>query len=395
MYTAPSRTDSSSPGHPHDALDEVRVRAACRRRGAGALARVVVAHRLLVSAPAGGLNTTMSPRSGSPKRKLTRSTSTRWPTSSVGTIDSLGMRKGLTRKAWMPSASPSATTTIITNSTSELRALFSLLRAAMGFRRPGRPTTWSSSPASAVRRQAPARRRQAHRPRRLGPRRPYRRRPPRPRWPLGPRVFALRRRLGRSRSVAPVLAGRILGVRRPLGRSLLRRHLLGQRLLAGAGRFVRRHRAGLDRLQLAGPAAFAHTGAAAHAVAQVVQLRAAHVAAGGHLDPLDLRRVQRERPLDPDAERLLADGEGLACAAALALQDDALEHLRAAPGALHHLEVHTHPVARLEGGHTAQLSALEAFDDSGHGERWGGHSTRGEAQIRRDLPGAVARGTEW
>ena len=62
----------------------------------------------------------MSPRSGSLKRKLTRSTSTRWPTSRVGTIDSLGMRNGLTRKAWIPSASPSATATMVTSSTSEL-----------------------------------------------------------------------------------------------------------------------------------------------------------------------------------------------------------------------------------------------------------------------------------
>ena len=82
----------------------------------------------LVSAPAGGLKTMMSPRSGSPKRRLTRSTRTRWPTSRVGTIDSLGIRKGLTRNAWMPSASPSATTTIVTSSMSELPDLSFLPR---------------------------------------------------------------------------------------------------------------------------------------------------------------------------------------------------------------------------------------------------------------------------
>jgi hypothetical protein len=48
-----------------------------------------------------------------------RFTRTRWPTSRVGTIDSLGMRYGLTRKAWMPRARPSATATIRTSSTSE------------------------------------------------------------------------------------------------------------------------------------------------------------------------------------------------------------------------------------------------------------------------------------
>ena len=53
------------------------------------------------SAPRGGLKTTMSPRSGSLKRGETRSTRTRWPTWSVGSIDSLGIRNGLTRNAWI------------------------------------------------------------------------------------------------------------------------------------------------------------------------------------------------------------------------------------------------------------------------------------------------------
>src|SRR4051794_24279978 len=83
------------------------------------------------SAPFGGLNTTTSPRSGLVKRKLTRSTSTRWPMSRVGTIDSLGIRKGLTRNAWMPRASPRATTTIVTSSTSELRVLSLPARATL------------------------------------------------------------------------------------------------------------------------------------------------------------------------------------------------------------------------------------------------------------------------
>src|SRR4051812_41265677 len=76
------------------------------------------------SAPLGGLNTTTSPRPGLLKRRLIRSTSTRWPTARVGTIDSLGMRKGLTRNAWIPSARPRATTTIVTSSTRELRPPF-------------------------------------------------------------------------------------------------------------------------------------------------------------------------------------------------------------------------------------------------------------------------------
>src|SRR5262245_26802309 len=52
-----------------------------------------------------------------------RLTSTRWPISSVGTIDSLGMRYGLTRNAWIPSASPSATATMSTSSSREPEAV--------------------------------------------------------------------------------------------------------------------------------------------------------------------------------------------------------------------------------------------------------------------------------
>src|SRR3954471_21198451 len=61
----------------------------------------------------------MSPTSGSEKRAPMRLTSTRWPTCSVGTIDSLGMRYGLTRKAWMPRARPRATATIMISSSRE------------------------------------------------------------------------------------------------------------------------------------------------------------------------------------------------------------------------------------------------------------------------------------
>ena len=64
---------------------------------------------------------------GSLKRLPSRLTSTRWPTFSVGTIDSLGIRYGLTRNAWMPSASPSATATMTTSSTSWPPAVFSAL----------------------------------------------------------------------------------------------------------------------------------------------------------------------------------------------------------------------------------------------------------------------------
>jgi hypothetical protein len=79
--------------------------------------------------------------------------------------------------------------------------------------------------------------------------------------------------------------------------------------------------------------------------------------------------VNRERALHPHAERLLAHGERLAYAVPLALEHDALEDLRTAAGALHDLEVHTHAVTRLEGGDSAQLRALDAVNDSGHGHK--------------------------
>ena len=107
----------------------------------------------------------------------------------------------------------------------------------------------------------------------------------------------------------------------------------------------------------------------AHSTAQVVELRAVDVADRHDLDLLDLRRVERERPLDADAERLLADGERLACAGSLALEHDPLEHLHTAARALDDLEVDAHRVARLEARHVAQLSALEILDDVAHRKR--------------------------
>ena len=53
-------------------------------------------------------------------------------------------------------------------------------------------------------------------------------------------------------------------------------------------------------------------------------------------------------------------------AAALAPHHDPLEYLSTATRALDDLKVHSHTVARLEGRDAAQLSALEAVDDTGH-----------------------------
>ena len=263
-----------------------------RARRLGARARP---HRCWRRRPAGGLNTTMSPRSGSLKRKLTRSTSTRCPISRVGTIDSLGMRNGLTRKAWMPSARPSATATIVTSSTSEPAGALLLLdrpprRSATG------PSPWTRS-------RTPRRRRAGvvARPRRRSRRRPRRRPRSAAASPLGERLLGGGRLLRSARA------------RRPPRPRRTPRRASAQLVLAGARR---RRRAASRRLvgllRRARPAPLADPRAATHPVAQVVELRPAHVTASRHLDPLDLGRVHRERSLHSHAEGLLADGERLA-----------------------------------------------------------------------------------
>src|SRR3984957_10174549 len=83
-------------------------------------------------------------------------------------------------------------------------------------------------------------------------------------------------------------------------------------------------------------------------VAQVVQLGAAHLAAGDRLDLVDRRAVHRERALDANAVAHLAHGEGLTQAAALAPDHDTLEDLDAGAVALRHLNVHLEGVTRAE-----------------------------------------------
>jgi hypothetical protein len=126
---------------------------------------------------------------------------------------------------------------------------------------------------------------------------------------------------------------------------------------------------GLHDLLRTGVPALAHTRTLADATAQVVELRPADVAAGRDLDPLDLRRVHWEGALHADAERLLAHGERLADALTLALDDDTLEDLRTAAGALDDLEVDAHPIAGLELRDPTELRALEAVDDGAHDEK--------------------------
>src|SRR3954454_21026736 len=269
-------------------------------------------HMSSCSAPSGGWKTTTSPTSGSEKRAPMRVTSTRWAISSVGTIDSLGILYGLMRKAWMPSARPSATATMRTSSSSEPEANEALGTSGRGV------------------------------------------------------VGALGG--GRRGGVRPG------GLVERLRVDRLARHL-GVRRRGGLGRRIVQQPRLADLLRLPAPlrrpgvAALAPAGALADATAQLVELAPPHVAAGGDLDALDLGRVQRERALHADAEGLLAHGEGLADALALALDDDALEDLGAAARALDDLEVDLEAVARLEAGDAAQLRALEGVDDGAHGQK--------------------------
>src|SRR6478672_4063322 len=96
------------------------------------------------------------------------------------------------------------------------------------------------------------------------------------------------------------------------------------------------------------------------AVAEVVELRPAHVAACNDLDLGDDRRVLREGALDTDAEAHLADREGLADSAALDPDHHALEHLHAFASALDDAHVHLEGVAGPEVGDVvAQVSAVD------------------------------------
>src|SRR5918995_1527062 len=127
------------------------------------------------------------------------------------------------------------------------------------------------------------------------------------------------------------------------------------------GLLLRDHQLVLDP-----PAPLRDPGALADPPTQVVELRAADVAAGDHLEALHLRRVDRKGALHADPEGLLADGERLPRAAPLALEHDALEHLGPSPVALDYLEVHLDAVTRREGRNPLRLAPLDALDDAAH-----------------------------
>ena len=217
----------------------------------------------------------------------------------MGSIEGDGIWYGLTRNAWMPSARPIAIATITISSRTAPSVLVGLGISA-----------------------------------RLNPRGPRPRRPP----------ACSRGGLSSCRSRGFSLSGRFFGF--PSSGHLGLGVDLGLGLLDRPGRVLgdRLGLLGEDQVVLDAPAALGDPGALPDAAAQVVELRPADVAASYDLEPLDLRRVHGEHALDADAERLLADGERLTRARALAGDHDPLEDLGPLTRALDDLEVHAHAI---------------------------------------------------
>src|SRR5690606_19186890 len=261
------------------------------------------------SQPPGSLNTTTSPRCTSNAPGTSRDTMTRSPSTSVSSMDALGMKNACTRKVLMRSDRTSALTTMmaVSRRSDPLRAgRCSRAGSSASARWSARSScgdSASSRPPSAAR-SVPASgcgprggalsvtRSQCH----LGPRSGKRDRP----------ADGVHDDGGRPGGTAAVVRAERRGCRSASGRGLAL--LLDLRLLAAQR-------------------------------AQVVQLGATHVTARHDRDRLDGRRVHGERALDADAEADLADGERLADPAALAGDDDALERLDAGAVALDDLDV--------------------------------------------------------
>src|SRR5690606_24296529 len=110
--------------------------------------------------------------------------------------------------------------------------------------------------------------------------------------------------------------------------------------------------------QSSSSALFLDLGGLATQVAQVVQLGAADITTGHHVDVVDVGAVHREGALHADTERHLADGEGLADTATLAPDDDALEDLDALLRAFDDLHVHIEGVTGPELGDIAAQRLL-------------------------------------
>src|SRR5689334_22622047 len=102
------------------------------------------------------------------------------------------------------------------------------------------------------------------------------------------------------------------------------------------------------RLGLAAFLLLGDAGLLAAQSAQIIELRAAHLAAAHDLDRVDKRRIEREDALDTLAVRNLAHREALVDAAARARDADTLVGLHARALALDDLHVHDQRVAGRE-----------------------------------------------
>ena len=99
-------------------------------------------------------------------------------------------------------------------------------------------------------------------------------------------------------------------------------------------------------------------------VAKVIELSPANNTMANDLDMADTGAVVGEGSLNTDAVAYAANGEGLADAAALHLDDDAFKVLKPLTVAFNDLDVNTHGVADLELGEVgAKLLFFELSDD--------------------------------
>ena len=99
-------------------------------------------------------------------------------------------------------------------------------------------------------------------------------------------------------------------------------------------------------------------------LAEVVELGAAHNTMAHNFDPAYTGTVVRESPLDTDTVADAANGETLADAAALHLDNDALEVLEPLAVAFNDLDVYANGIADLELGEVcSELLFFELSDD--------------------------------
>ncbi len=99
-------------------------------------------------------------------------------------------------------------------------------------------------------------------------------------------------------------------------------------------------------------------------VAKVIELSPANNTVANDLDMADTGAVVGEGSLNTDAVAYAANGEGLADAAALHLDDDAFKVLKPLAVTFNDLDVNTHGVADLELGEVGtKLLFFELSDD--------------------------------